>query len=65
MAGGDAYVRVYDRRKAQAASCSAEDEGDPTAGTRSFAAALATPVRTHQSSFEQTRYDTYTLLVVL
>ena len=45
VAGGDAYVRVYDRRKAQAAGCSAEeDEGDPHASTRSFAAALATPV---------------------
>lgn len=45
VAGGDAYVRVYDRRKAEAASCSAEEEeGDPAASTRSFAAALATPV---------------------
>lgn len=48
VAGGDAYVRVYDRRKAEAASCSGEgDEGDPTASTRSFAAALATPVSTN------------------
>ena len=46
VAGGDAYIRVYDRRKAQAASCSAEeDEEDSSASTRSFAAALATPVR--------------------
>ena len=45
VAGGDAYVRVYDRRKAEAASCSgAEAEEDATANTRSFAAALATPV---------------------
>ena len=45
VAGGDAYVRVYDRRKAEAASCSAEEEEeDPAASTRSFAAALATPV---------------------
>lgn len=46
VAGGDAYVRVYDRRKAEAASCSGEEEqGDAAASTRSFAAALATPVR--------------------
>lgn len=45
VAGGDAYVRVYDRRKAEAASCSGEEEqGDAAASTRSFAAALATPV---------------------
>lgn len=44
VAGGDAYVRVYDRRKAEAASCSAAGEEDVTASTRSFAAALATPV---------------------
>ena len=45
VAGGDAYVRVYDRRKAEAASCSAAgEEEDATASTRSFAAALATPV---------------------
>ncbi|KAL3160011.1 hypothetical protein ABBQ38_010398 [Trebouxia sp. C0009 RCD-2024] len=48
VAGGDAYVRVYDRRKAEAASCSASadgEENDPEATTRSFATALATPVR--------------------
>ena len=45
VAGGDAYVRVYDRRKAEAASCSgAGEEEDATASTKSFAAALATPV---------------------
>ena len=45
VAGGDAYVRVYDRRKAEAASCcGAGEEEDATASTRSFAAALATPV---------------------
>ena len=46
VAGGDAYVRVYDRRKAEAASWSAEgEEQDAAASTRNFAAALATPVR--------------------
>lgn len=46
VAGGDAYVRVYDRRKAEAASWSAEgEEQDAAASTRNFAAALATPIR--------------------
>ncbi len=56
VAGGDAYVRVYDRRKAEAASCSAEEEqGDAAASTRSFAAALATPVSS--SACRHTDYD--------
>ena len=57
VAGGDAYVRVYDRRKAEAASCSGEEEqGDAAASTRSFAAALATPVSL-QSACRHTHHD--------
>lgn len=46
VAGSDAYVRVYDRRKAAAASGGDEEDGaEPTPQqTRSYATALATPV---------------------
>lgn len=48
VAGGDAYVRVYDRRKAAAASCSEQSEASGVDSNmqqnRNYAAALATPV---------------------
>lgn len=66
VAGGDAYVRVYDRRKAEAASCSGEEEqGDAAASTRSFAAALATPVSLQSACRHTHTMTQFTQLAVI